>query len=262
MTGRLHLSAVVITYNEERNIARCVKSLAWANEVLVVDSGSTDKTREIAASLGARVLEKPWSGYGQQKNYANSQVKNGWILSVDADEEISPQLKEEIEAFLAAGGRIDGVQYNGASVPRKTWFLGRWIMHGGWYPNRLVRLAHREFGKWTEPAVHESLEVSGAVWRFQNDLLHYTFQNVRDQVITNVRFSYLGAQVARERGERGSMAKIFLKPAIKFLETYVWKAGFLDGLPGLVISINAAHSIFMKYVELRFGEGSHPRQQH
>ncbi len=260
MTGRLHLSAVVITHNEEQNIARCIKSVAWAEEVLVVDSGSTDKTRETASGLGARVVEHPWKGYGQQKNFANSQAKHGWILSVDADEEVSSELRGEIEAFLAAGGRINGVQYKGASLPRKTWFLGRWILHGGWYPNRLVRLAHRESSRWTEPAVHESWEVDGPVWQLKNDLLHYTFRSVQDQVTTNVRFSKLGAEVARARGECGSLAKIFLKPVGKFLETYMWKGGFLDGLPGLVISINAAHSIFMKYVELRFGEGPDHRQ--
>lgn len=260
MMGRLPLSVVVITLNEERNIARCLKSLSWADEVLVVDSGSTDRTREIAHSLGAKVLQHPWSGYGQQKNYASAQATRDWVLSIDADEEVSTELKTEMEAFIAAGGRINGVQYQGATMPRKAWYLGRWILHGGWYPNRLVRLANRKNARWTEPAVHESWVVQGPVWELKSDLLHYTFTDVGDQVLTNVKFSRLGAHAARERGERGTIGKIFLKPLGKFLETYVWKAGFLDGLPGLVISLNAAHSIFMKYVELRFGENSDRRQ--
>ncbi|NUM88526.1 MAG: glycosyltransferase family 2 protein [Bdellovibrionales bacterium] len=260
MRNRKPLTALVIACNEEANIARCVKSLAWADEVLVVDSGSTDRTREVAASLGARVIERPWAGYGQQKNYGNGQASHDWILSVDADEEVTPGLREEAEAFLAEDGRVDGVQHWGASIPRRTWYLGRWILHGGWYPNALVRLAHRHHSCWTEPAVHEAWQVDGPVRRFRSDLLHYTFRDVGEQVITNVRFARLGARVARERGEHGTLAKIFLRPLFKFLETWIWKRGFLDGLPGLVISLNAAHSIFMKYVELRFEAASDRRQ--
>ena len=226
-----------------------MRSAAWAGEILVVDSGSTDRTRELAEEAGARVLEHAWEGYGQQKNWALAQAKEPWVLFLDADEELSPELSAEIRAFLAAPGDC-----RGADLPRKTWFLGRWILHGGWYPNRLVRLTRKDSGRWTEPSVHESLEVSGPVHRLERDLLHYTFSNVGDNVLTNVRFSRLGAQVARARGESGSLLRILLKPVGKFLETYVWKLGFLDGFPGFVISMNAAHSIFMKYVELRCAE--------
>lgn len=251
MSSRPSLTAVVISYNEEHNISRCLKSLTWADEILVVDSGSTDRTREIAAQLGARVVEHPWEGYGQQKNWASSQARHSWVLFVDSDEEVTSELKEEILRFLSNPG-----QYKGMEFPRRTRFLGRWILRGGWYPNVLVRLAHRDFARWTEPAVHESLQVNGPVARAHSDLLHYTFRDVGDQVITNVRFSRLGAKVAMERGERGSLLRILLKPIGKFLETYVWKLGFLDGFPGFVISVNAAHSIFMKYVELRCEENT------
>lgn len=251
MAARPPLSVVIITLNEEGNIARCARSAAWAQEIVVVDSGSTDRTREIAATEGARVLTHPWEGYGQQKNWAMTQVSQPWVLFLDADEEITPELRDEITAFVLAGGAVEGKTYRGATFPRKTWFLGRWILHGGWYPNRLVRLAFREGARWTEPAVHEALEVSGAVRAMRADLLHYTFRDVGDNVLTNVRFSRLGAAVARRRGERGSLLRILFKPMGKFLETYLWKRGFLDGFPGFVISLNAAHSIFMKYVELR-----------
>jgi len=259
MASRPPLTAVVITLNEERNLARCLKSLDWAAEVIVVDSGSTDRTREIAAHYGAKVLEHPWLGYGQQKNWAMAQCSQSWVLFVDADEEVSGELKLEIEDFLASGGHIDGHQYWGAELPRKTWFLGRWIMHGGWYPNRLVRLARREKSVWTEPAVHECLQVQGEVRRMRADLHHYTFRDVGDQVETNVRFARLGAKVAAERGEEGTFFRILFKPIGKFLETYCWKLGFLDGFPGFVISVNAAHSIFMKYVELRLEKNSSRR---
>lgn len=253
MPGRLPLSVVIITLNEEHNIRRCLGSVSWASELLVVDSGSTDRTRELAREAGARVLEHAWEGYGQQKNWALSQAKEAWVLFLDADEELSPGLQEELRSFLANPGNSDGGDF-----PRKTWFLDRWILHGGWYPNRLVRLTRKASGRWTEPSVHESLEVSGAVHQFRQDLLHYTFNNVGDNVATNIRFSRLGAKVAKARGERGSLLRILFKPIGKFLETYLWKLGFLDGFPGFVISMNAAHSIFMKYVELRTIEKAHP----
>jgi glycosyltransferase involved in cell wall biosynthesis len=256
MAFRPPLSAIVITLNEEANLPRCLASLHWAQEVIVVDSGSEDSTQEIASRMGAKVLENPWKGYGQQKNWALARASHDWVLFLDADEEVSPALRQELEHFLEAKGVMQGQQYWGASVPRKTWYLGRWILHGGWYPNRLVRLAHKSRGKWTEPAVHEELLVDGASWPLRADLHHFTFRTVGEQVQTNVRFARLGAAVARERGQTGSLLRMLLKPVGKFLETYLWKRGFLDGVPGLVISINAAHSVFMKYAELRFEKNS------
>jgi len=254
MAERPPLSVVIITLNDEHNIGRALASAAFAGEVLVVDSGSSDRTRELAAAGGARVLVHEWRGYGQQKNWALSQVSQPWVLFLDADEELSPELRSEIEAFLKANGEVRGTRYGGADFPRKTWFLGRWILHGGWYPNRLVRLVRKEGARWTEPEVHEELVAPGPVLPMSGDLLHYTFRHVGDQVLTNVRFARLGARVARQRGQRGSLLRVVLKPMGKFLETYLWKRGFLDGFPGFVISMNAAHSIFMKYVELRIEE--------
>lgn len=260
MAARPPLTVIIITLDEEHNIARSVKSAAFAAECLVVDSGSKDRTREIASGLGATVLQHAWEGYGQQKNWALAQAKQPWVLFLDADEEISPELKIELEEFIEADGKVNGTAFRGANLPRKTWFLGRWILHGGWYPNRLTRLVKKDGAHWTEPPVHETLEAGGPVHQLRSDLYHYTFRDVGDQVITNVRFSRLGAAAAAARGERGSIARILLKPVGKFLETYLWKRGFLDGFPGLVISINAAHSLFMKYVELRFEKNSRDRQ--
>jgi glycosyltransferase involved in cell wall biosynthesis len=256
MGNRPPITAVVITLNEEHNIARCVRSLAWADEILVVDSGSRDRTCQLATENGAKVVQHAWEGYGQQKNWAMGQARHDWVLFVDADEEVSPGLKVEVEDFLACGGEIDNITYLGASIPRRTWYLGRWIMHGGWYPNRLVRLCHRPASEWSEPAVHESLFVKGSIRLMKADLYHYTFRDVGEQVMTNIRFARLGAAVAKRRGQTGSLFRILTKPVFKFLETYVWKRGFLDGFPGFVISVNAAHSIFMKYVELRLEKNS------
>ncbi|MGE3261043.1 MAG: glycosyltransferase family 2 protein [Bacteriovoracia bacterium] len=259
MAARPPLCAIIITLNEEHNIARCLRSVNFAAERVVVDAGSTDRTCEIAAAEGAVVLRHTWEGYGQQKNWALAQAREPWVLFLDADEELSPELQQEIVEFVNANGKVGAQQFWGADMPRRTWFLGRWILHGGWYPNRLVRLANRKFGRWTEPPVHEALSVQGNIHRFGADLFHYTFRDVGDQVITNVRFSRLGAAAAAARGESGTILRILLKPVGKFLETYVWKRGFLDGFPGLVISINAAHSLFMKYVELRFEKNSRHR---
>ncbi len=260
MTERLPLTVLIITLNEEHNIARALKSVDWAAECIVIDSDSKDKTQEIARSMGARVINRDWPGYGQQKNFGLQEAKYDWVLSLDADEEVSPELRATLEEFLRAHGKVKGQQFWGADFPRKTFYLGRWIMHGGWYPNILTRLSHRKHSRWTTPQVHESLQVDGGTALLSGDLLHYTFRNVGDQVITNVKYAKFGALAAKARGERGSLFKIILKPVGKFLETYLWKRGFLDGFPGFVISVNAAHSIFMKYVELRLEKNTPHRQ--
>lgn len=259
MPKPLGISATIITLNEEKKLKKCLESLTgWVDEIVVVDSGSQDGTREVAAEMGARVHVNPWRGYGQQKNFAMSQCANDWVLNVDADEVVSPDLRASIQSFLSAVA--EGVESaRGAELPRLSWYLGRWIRHGGWYPNYLTRLCHRRHAHWTEPMVHEELVVEGPLARLSGDLLHYTFDSVGDQVTTNVRYAKLGASAARERGERPTWTKLILKPLGKFLETYLWKRGFLDGFPGFVISVNAAHSQFMKYVELRLEANSRHR---
>jgi len=255
MNSRPPLTAIIITLNEQSNIERCLKSLhSWVEEILLVDSGSNDNTVKIAEKYEARVLTNIWPGYGQQKNFAMTKAKHDWLLFVDADEEIDTELRKNIEELLKNPGEAQG-----AYMARKTFYLGRWIMHGGWYPNYLTRLAYRPHAKWTEPEVHERLEIAGKTVKLKGELLHYSFSSVADQVLTNLRFASLGSKVARKRGERGTLLKIIFKPLGKFLETYFWKRGFLDGFPGFVISVNAAHSIFMKYVGLRCEENSRHR---
>lgn len=224
----------------------------------MVDCGSTDDTREIAKEAGAKVIENPWPGYGQQKNFAMQQAEQEWVINIDADEEVSPELRSSIEEFLSKANGNE--QIGGASFPRRTKYLGKWIRYGGWYPDISTRLARKNNAKWTEPEVHETLVIEGRVDRLSGDLLHYTFADVADQVRTNARYAMEGARVALARGERSNLVKILLKPVGKFLETYFIKRGFLDGFPGFVISVNAAHSIFMKYVELYCGQNSRYRQ--
>ncbi|HUP58524.1 MAG TPA: glycosyltransferase family 2 protein [Bdellovibrionota bacterium] len=239
------LSVTIISLNEEQNIARAIQSVAWADDVLVVDSGSTDRTVEIARGLGARVVTRPWPGYGPQKNFAQAEARHDWVLNIDADESVPPELARELQAAISGSPKHAGFE-----MPRKTFYLGRWIRHGGWYPNYLVRLADRRKARWSEPDVHEQLVVDGSVGRLEHPLHHDAFPSIREQVLTNLRYAQLGATVLERAGRRPSRSKLLLKPVGKFVETFVLKRGFLDGMPGFIISINAAHSMFMKYAFL------------
>ncbi|MFL5814541.1 MAG: glycosyltransferase family 2 protein [Bdellovibrionia bacterium] len=243
------ITVTIITLNERDNITRAIESVKWADEIIVVDSGSTDGTVEIAQKLGARVVHNPWPGYGKQKNFAQSLATHDWILNVDGDEMVPEDLKQQIQKALAevAAGKSP---YKGFRFPRKNFYLGRWIAHGGWYPNYLVRLAHKKHASWSEPHVHEALVVQGEVGTLDQPLHNYSFPSIQDQVLTNLRFSKLGCEDLRRKGKEASVLKLLLKPIGKFIETYFLKRGFLDGLPGFIISVNAAHSMFLKYAYL------------
>lgn len=243
--GGQSLSATIIALNEERDLPRCLESLRFCDEIIVVDSGSTDRTAEIARTFGAIVVNEPWRGYGAQKNFAHSLAKSEWVLNVDADEVITPELREEICKEIESAHSA-----NGYAVARKTFYLGRWIKHGGWYPNFVTRLVRRDRGSWSEPNVHEELLVNGELRQLRNPMVHHTFNDISDQVSTNMRYARQGALDLRKRGCRPSYLKLLFKPLGKFLETYCMKCGFMDGLPGFIISINAAHSMFLKYAYL------------
>ena len=242
------LSVTIITLNEEENISRAIQSVSWADEIVVVDSGSSDRTVEIARSAGATVIHNPWPGYGKQKNFAQSKARNHWVLNIDADEEVSPELARDIQQAIRKTGDAHGYYF-----PRKTFYLGRWIRHGGWYPNHLVRLVDRRHAAWTEPSVHETLRVHGPVTGLSGDLLHYAFRSIHEQILTNLNFSKLGSQDLQRKGQDPSLVKLMIKPLGKFIETYFIKRGFLDGLAGFIISVNAAHSMFLKYAYLLEG---------
>jgi glycosyltransferase involved in cell wall biosynthesis len=243
------VSVTIITLNEESNLPRTLASLKWADEVIVVDSGSTDRTVEIAKQFGAKTLHNSWRGYGQQKNFAQNQATHNWVLNIDADEVVTPELAREVRQTIDKA--IDqNPATHGYSMPRKTFYLGRWIKHGGWYPNYLMRLADKRFATWTEPSVHEELQVEGEVGRLAEPILHYAFSSIQDQILTNLRFSTLGSQDLKRIGQRPSLKKLIFKPIGKFFETYLLKGGFRDGLAGLIISVNAAHSMFLKYAYL------------
>jgi glycosyltransferase involved in cell wall biosynthesis len=241
------VSACVICFNEERNIARCLSSLGWVDELIVVDSGSTDRTVEIARSFTDLVCHRDWTGYADQKNFAMSAAHGEWVLSVDADEEVPGELRLEIGRVLASGTRDAGFR-----IPRRSFYQGRWINHSGFYPDRQLRLFRRGCARWVGLRVHERVEVDGPVGRLRNDLLHYPYNGViSGQLKTVDAFSTLLARDLRDRGVKFRLRLLVLRPIFKFLEVYVLKRGFLDGMAGLIIAGTSAFAMFVRYVKLR-----------
>jgi glycosyltransferase involved in cell wall biosynthesis len=240
----MQISATIVTLNEERNIRRAIESLGCADEVVVVDSGSADRTREIAAELGARVVEEPWRGYAGQKNFAAKSAAHDWILSIDADEALTPELASEIAALKKNEPAVAAY-----TVPRKTQYLGRWIRHSGWYPDRKVRLYHRGRAAWFGEYVHESVRVNGAAGELRADLLHYTCSSIAEHLRTMDRYTSLAAQELLANGKVATTSKLFVDPAWTFVKSYVIQRGFLDGPQGLAIAWMAAFYTFLKYAK-------------
>lgn len=239
------LSVAVITQNEADRIGRLLRSAEFADEVVVVDSGSTDETVEICRSKGARVIHHEWMGYARQKQFAMEMATGEWILSIDADEALSDQSATEI--LLAVRNAGPGV--NGFSIPRLSRYLNRWIRHGGWYPDRKIRLVRKGCARWVGDGLHERLEVDGAVEELRHPLLHYVYRDIADQVKTINRFSTLTADDRRRAGSRGYLLFGLLHALGKFLECAVWKRGLLDGIPGLIIAVNSSFYVFLKHAK-------------
>jgi glycosyltransferase involved in cell wall biosynthesis len=240
----LPISLVVLTKNEEANIGLCLASVPFASEKVVLDSGSRDRTLEIARAAGARVFSEQWRGYGRQKARAAELAENDWILSLDADEALSKELAEEIERCFR-----DGLGFAAYSMPRLSYHLGRWIRHGGWYPDRQIRLYDRRRARWLPSELHEKIETP-SLGALRAPIQHWVFKDLTDQIETNNRYSGLGALEMHRRGKRFWLLGLLFRPCSKFFETYVWKRGFLDGLPGFIISVGAAYSMFLRYAKL------------
>ena len=242
----LKISATIITYNEERNIARVIESLRCCDEILVLDSGSIDRTVEIAGHPGDRVVEASWHGYAAQKNIAAELAQNDWILSLDADESLSEALEAEIWQIKKSGPR-----YAGYTMPRLAQYLGRWILHGGWYPDRKVRLFDRRKARWVGEFVHESVIVEGRVGHLQSNILHFTCSSLTEHVKSMDRYTTLAAQQIVSSGEKITLTHLLVDPPWTFFRTYVLRRGFLDGAEGLTIAYMAAFYNFMKYTKVR-----------
>lgn len=241
---KLPLSLVVITLNEADNIERCLKSAPFADEIIVVDSFSTDRTVELAEKLGAKVIQEKWRGYGPQKALATAAAKNDWILSLDADEALSPELQQEIQTKFASLQPEVGYE-----MPRLSWHMGRWIRHGGWYPDAQLRLFHRGHSQWSSAVLHEKVQVKSKV-RLESPLWHWVFADLSDQVLTNDKYSTLGAVEWVQKGKPFSYFKLLVKPWSKFFECYFLKRGFLDGMPGFIIAVGASYSLFLRHAKI------------
>ncbi|MBI4479668.1 MAG: glycosyltransferase family 2 protein [Acidobacteria bacterium] len=243
----MQISAVIITLNEERNMDRALASLAAvADEVIVVDSGSTDRTREIVERAGARFITHAWEGYAAQKNFAASQARHDWVLSLDADEALSPELTAELTR-LKQSGPGDAV---GFTMPRLARFRGRWIRHSGWYPDPKLRLYDRRRGRWVGRYIHEHVEVNGPVRQLTADLHHFPGDSRQEQLRSVDHYTTLAAREALEDGERLILVKLLIFPAWKFVESYFLRRGFLDGLAGFDIARMAGHYVCQKYAKL------------
>jgi len=232
--------------NEEDRIGDCLASLDFCDEVVVVDSHSSDRTRAIAAASGARVLERDWPGFGAQKEFAVRAAEHDWVLCLDADERVSPELRAQILALQGAG--FPG--FAGWRVPRLSQYLGRWIRHGLWYPNLQMRLYDRRRGRWNDDEPHARVDLEGAVGRLAGDLLHLPYRGFSDHLQTIDRYTDTMARVAFERGRRARLWHLTLNPAAHFLRHYFLKVGFLDGWRGLVLALVGAQYVQLKYVKL------------
>jgi len=241
------ISAVVITYNEERNIEAALQSLAGiVSEIVVVDSLSTDKTVKIAKKYTDRVFERKWTNYADQKNFADSQAAGPWILSLDADERVSPELRAELLKLKEGEPEVSAF-----SVARRVFYLGKWIRHSGWYPDRRIRLFRKERAHWEGQYIHEKLVVDGEVKKLTGAIHHQTYRNIGDHLARINQFSDLGAQKLYALKRKCRWYHLCFLPFFRFTKSFFLKLGFLDGFAGLVVSVLNGYAIFIRYAKLR-----------
>jgi glycosyltransferase involved in cell wall biosynthesis len=239
------VSVTVITKNEAEDLGAALESVAWADELIVVDSGSTDETAAVARRYTDRVIVHAWPGYAAQKNYAASIAGHDWILSLDADERVTPGLAGEIQALLASTPPHPGYR-----VPRVTWHLGRWIRTTDWYPDFQLRLYDRRAGEWTGRFVHESVAVRGRPGSLKGELQHFAYRDIADHLETIDRYTTYAARQMHESGQRAGLLTIAGHPPLAFVRNYLVRGGIRDGVPGLVISALNAYYVFLKFAKL------------
>jgi (heptosyl)LPS beta-1,4-glucosyltransferase len=249
------ISAVLITFNEEKNIVDAIRSVDWTDEVIVVDSESSDRTRELAERSGARVVINPWPGFSAQKQFALGQAANDWIFSIDADERVTSALRDEIQRVQSDNPSADGYR-----IPRLSYYMGRAIKHGGWYPDLQLRLFDRRKGNWNGAVVHESVKMSddATVERLTGEIIHYSVESaLHHSRMIQERYAPLGARKMHDEGRRTSPLGTIFSSWFAFIRAYVLKLGFLDGFPGFCIAYFAAYNAFMKHLillELQSGD--------
>src|SRR5882672_6304598 len=246
MISDMNISVVVITKNEEANIERCLRSVDWADEVIVLDSGSSDRTVEISRKLGARVsVTEDWPGFGPQKNRALEQATGDWVLSLDADEWVTPNLRDEI---LNAISRPDGAL--AFRLPRLSSFCGRFMRHSGWWPDYVTRLFRRGAAKFSDDVVHERVIAEGKTGTLRQPIMHETFVDLHELLQKMNNFSSLAARGMRDSGRKAGLAGAVLRGLWAFIRTYFLRGGFLDGREGFMLAVATAEGTYYRYVKL------------
>ncbi|MBI2219618.1 MAG: glycosyltransferase family 2 protein [Acidobacteria bacterium] len=239
------LSVTIITRNEAANIAPALGSVAWADDIVVVDCGSTDATVDVARARGARVFHRDWKGFAEQKNYAAELAEHDWILSLDADERVTPALADEIRALMASEPAQAGYR-----IPRVSWYLGRWIRTTDWYPDRQLRLYDRRRARWGTRRVHESVNVDGEAGRLQHEIQHRPYRDLTHHLDTMNRYTTLAAEEMYEQGRRSGLASLTVLPVAAFARNYVLRRGFMQGTRGFVISVLNSYYVLLKFLKL------------
>lgn len=248
MSTRPTLAAVLIVKNEAENLADCLATLDWVDEIVVLDSGSTDDTQAVAEAAGARFfINSEWPGFGKQRQIAQSHVQSEWVLWIDADERVTPELKTSIEAALTKP-KANTVY----SIPRLSWVFGRFIRHCGWYPDRVLRLYPKALTAYNDALVHEKVHLNKGVKvkKLQGDLLHYTYRDLEHYLVKSAGYARAWAEQRQLRGKQATISQGIFHGLGCFIKMYVLKAGFLDGKQGFLLSVLSAHSTFVKYADL------------
>ncbi len=243
-SSRAALSAVIITKNAACRLETCLSSISFCDEIVIVDSGSSDQTREIAKTFNARVIDKPWLGFGRQKQFAVDQASHDWVLCIDADEWVSPELETSIKAALA---QPVAPVYR---MPRRNRFLGRWLRHGEGYPDWSLRLFDRRSARWSDDAVHEKVLYAVTPGTLDGDLMHESAETLRDYLEKQNNYTTLAAQQLFERGQSTNALRLLGSPLVRFVKFYVLRFGFLDGIPGFTHTIIGCMNSFVKYAKL------------
>lgn len=242
--ARPRISATIICFNEEASIRAALESVAWCDEIVVVDSFSTDRTVAICREFTDRIFQRPWPGFVEQKAFALEQARYPWVLNLDADERVSPALRREVERILGAA-RADGYY-----IPRLVYYLGRWWWRGGWYPDYRLRLFRRDHAVWGGVDPHEKVLLRGRSARLQSSLLHYTYRDISAHVATINSFTGVAAREIRLRGRAISVHDMVLRPVWRFVRFYLLRRGFMEGIAGLFVAQSAAFYVFMKYAKV------------
>lgn len=239
------LSVVIITKNEVGRLPACLDSIAFADEIIIVDSGSEDGTVALAKSRGCKVIHQDWLGFGPQKQFAVSEAGNDWVLCLDADERVSIDLRNSIELTL------DSSHFNAYEMPRCNRFMGRWLKFGEGYPDYSLRLFHRRYAKWSDDTIHEKVMTSCEIGKLKGDLLHESHETLGQYLDKQNRYTSLQAKQLYESGKRSSLFKIILNPIFRFIKMYFFRLGFLDGIQGTIHILIGCFNTFMKYAKLR-----------